>query len=80
MKVKTDTIEIMGMKFLRCLQENCDWNIGWLGERDWIEEPGRGIRICNLGAQAMIEANVVPPDDCQQSSTVMELAHGEFEF
>jgi len=80
MKANEDTIEIMGRKFLRCQQEDCKWNIGWLGELDWVEERGKGTRICNLGAGAMIESNAVPPIDCQQSSAVLELAYAEFEF
>ena len=78
MKEKSDIVEIMGKKFLKCQQEDCEWNIGWLGERGWTEEPGKGTRLCNLGAKAMIETDAVPPNDCQQSSTVLELAHDEF--
>lgn len=80
MKAKSDTVEIMGKKFLKCQQEGCEWNIGWLEGHEWIEEPGMGIRICNLGARAMIEANATPPDNCHQPSAVLKLAHAEFEF
>ena len=81
MKGKSDAVEIMGKKFLKCQQEDCEWNIGWLGwlgGLDWTEKPGKGTRICNLGARARIEANAVPPDDCQQSSAVLKLARAEF--
>ena len=80
MKEKSDSVEVMGKKFLKCQQEGCEWNMGWHGGHDWTEEPGKGIRICNLGAKAMFEANAVPPDYCQQSSAVLKLARAEFEF
>jgi len=79
MKAKSDTVEIMEKKFLKCQQEDCEWNIGWLGERGWTEEPGKGTRLCNLGARAMIEADAVPPDNCQQSSAVLKLSRDELE-
>ncbi len=75
-----DTTEIRGMQFLRCRQEHCQWNIGWLGGHDWTEEPDRGTRICNLGAKAIIEVDAVPPDECHQASAVFELARSEFQF
>jgi len=78
MKAEKDTVEVMGKKFLKCPQEACKWNVGWLGESNWTEEPGNGTRICNLGAIAMIENNATPPDDCQQWSAVLELARTEF--
>ena len=80
MKGKSDLVEIMGKKFLKCQQEDCEWNIGWHGGLDWTEEPGKGTRICNFGARAMVEANAAPPDNCPQSSTVVKMAHDEFEF
>jgi hypothetical protein len=70
----------MGKKFLKCQREDCEWNIGWYCGLVWTEEPGKGTRICNLGARAMVKANAVPPDNCPQSSTVAKLAHDEFEF
>lgn len=78
MEAERGTVEIMGKKFLKCPQETCEWNIGWLGESNWTEEPGSGTRICNLGARAMIENNAMPPDDCQQWLTVLKLARTEF--
>ena len=75
-----DTVEVMGKKFLKCSQEHCQWNIGWLGGHDWTEGMGKGTRVCNLGATAIIEANAVPPAECQQPSAVFELARAEFEF
>ena len=80
MNEKRETVEVVGKKFLKCQQEGCEWNIGWLGGHDWTGEPGKGTRICNLGARAMIEADAVPPDDCPQSSAVVELAHAELKF
>ena len=80
MELSKDTMDVMGKQFLKCQQEDCEWNIGWLDERGWTEEPGKGTRICNLGAGAMIEADAVPPDNCQQSSAVLKLARDEFEF
>ena len=74
------TVHIMGNKFLKCQQENCEWNIGWLGGTDWTEERGSGTRICNLGAKAMIEADAFPPDHCLHSAEVIEMARAEFEF
>lgn len=78
--MKKAIVEVMGKKFLKCSQEHCQWNIGWLGGHDWIEETGKGTRVCNLGAKAIIEANAVPPAECQQPYAVLELARGEFEF
>jgi len=80
MKAKGEIVQIMSKKFLKCQQEDCEWNIGWLSGYNWIEEPGKGTRICNLGATAMIEANAVLPDICQQPSLVLELARTEFEI
>jgi hypothetical protein len=74
------TVQIMGIKFLKCQQEDCEWNVGWLGGTDWTEERGTGTRICNLGAKAMIETDAVPPDHCQRSAEVLEAALAEFEF
>jgi hypothetical protein len=31
MESKKDTIDVMGKQFLKCQQEDCEWNIGWLG-------------------------------------------------
>lgn len=78
MEVERDTVEIIGRRFLKCQQEACEWNVGWLGGLEWTEEAGKGIRLCNLGAIAMIEENATPPDDCQQWSAVLELARAEF--
>jgi hypothetical protein len=71
------TVHIKGVKFLMCQHENCEWNIGWLGGIDWTEERGFGTRICNLGVKAMIEANALPPDYCQLSAEVVEMAYSE---
>ena len=80
MKEKSDTVEIMGKKFLKCQQEDCEWNIGWHCGLDWTEEPGKSTRICNLGARAMVDANAAPPDNCPQSSMVVKMVHDECEF
>jgi hypothetical protein len=80
MEPEKDTVEVMGKKFLRCQQEDCEWNVGWLGGYDWTEEPGKGTRICNLGARAILDTKAEPPDDCQQSSAVYDLACAEFEL
>ena len=74
------TVQIMGIKFLKCQQENCEWNVGWLGGTNWTQERGTGTRICNLGAKAMIEADAVPPDHCLLSAEVLDTALAEFEF
>jgi hypothetical protein len=73
------TVKIIGIEFLTCQQEYCEWNVGWLGGTDWTEEPGSGTRICNLGAKAMIETGAVPPDHCQRSTEVLEVALSEFQ-
>ncbi len=75
-----NTVEMMGKKFLKCQQQACEWNIGWLGGYEWTEELGKGIRICNLGLRVIVEADAVPPDDCKQSSAVLKLARAELEF
>lgn len=80
MESNKDTMEVMGKQFLKCQKEDCEWNIGWLGGNTWAEESGSGTRICNLGVKAMIEAEVVPPDECPQASAVLELARAEFQF
>ena len=74
------TVYIMGKKFLKCQHKDCEWNIGWLGGVDWTGERGDGTRSCNLGANAMINANAFPPDYCQHSIEVVEMARDEFEF
>ena len=80
MEPNKDTMEVMGKQFLKCQQEDCEWNIGWLGGNNWVEESGKGTRICNLGVKAMIETEAVPPDECPQASAVLELARAEFQF
>jgi hypothetical protein len=80
MNEKNDTVEIMGKKFLKCQQEDCEWNIGWLGGYDWTKDSGKGTRVCNLGARAMIGSNAKPPDICQQPFAVLELARTELEI
>ena len=78
--VKKDTVEILGKEFLRCHQEQCEWNIGLLRGGDWTERPGEGTRICNLGAKAIIETDALPPPFCQQPRLVFQLAQAEVEF
>jgi hypothetical protein len=73
------TIKIMGIEFLTCQQEYCEWNVGWLGGTDWTEQRDSGTRICNLGAKAMIETGAVPPDHCQRSTEVLEAVFSEFQ-
>ena len=80
MESSRDTMDVMGKQFLKCQQEDCEWNIGWLGGNSWSEESGKGIRICNLGVKAMIETETVPSDECLQASAVLELARAEFRF
>ena len=80
MELSKDTMDVMGKQFLKCQQEDCEWNIGWLGGNSWSEESGKGIRICNLGVKAMIETEAVPLDECPQASAVLELARAEFRF
>jgi len=78
METERDTVDISDRRFLKCQQEACKWNIGWLDGLDWTEEPGKGTRLCNLGARALLEDNALPPDDCQQWQAVLELARAEF--
>ena len=80
MKNEANLIEVMGTELLKCQQEDCEWNVGWLGGYEWTEKPGKGTRVCNLGAKAMIETKAMPPADCQQPSAVIELARSEFEI
>ena len=37
MDEERDTVEIMGKRFLKCQQEDCEWNVGWLGGLEWTE-------------------------------------------
>ena len=73
-----EIIKIAGVKFLKCQREAFDWNIGWLGGLDWTEEPGKGTRVCNLGARAILEKDVTSPDNCRHWKSVLELARAEF--
>ncbi len=73
-----DTIKIAGKRFLKCQREACQWNIGWLGGLDWTEKPGEGTRVCNLGAKAILEEDITPPDMCRDWKSVLELARTEF--
>ena len=70
----------MGKKFLRCQQEDCEWNIGWLEGYDVTRSPGKGTRICNLGASAIVVGKATPPDFCEQSAVVYKLARAEFDL
>ena len=70
----------MGKQFLKCQQEDCEWNIGWLSAYEFTKEGDKGTRVCNLGAEAIIVTHEVPPDDCQQPSAVLEMAHAEFQL
>ena len=78
--VGKDTVEILGKEFLKCHQEECEWNIGLLAGGEWTELPGKGTRICNLGAKAIIETEAMPPVSCQQQRLVFQLAQAEIEF
>jgi hypothetical protein len=73
-----ETVEIGVKKFLKCQQEACEWNIGWLGKMDWTKESGKGTRVCNLGVRAIIEKDILPPDNCPYWKSVLELARAEF--
>ena len=75
-----NTVKIMGKKFLKCQQQDCEWNIGWLGGYKWTQEPGEGTRICNLGLRAIMDAHAVPPDICQQPTAVLEMARAELKL
>ena len=75
-----NTVEVMGKKFLKCQQQDCEWNIGWLSGYKWTKEPSQGIRICNFGLKAIIEANAGPPNICQQPTEVFKMAHAELEL
>jgi hypothetical protein len=75
-----NTVEVLGKKFLKCQQQDCEWNIGWLGGYKWTRETGKGTRICNFGLKAIIEADAGPPDICQQPTAVLEMARAELEL
>ena len=75
-----NTVEVLGKKFLKCQQQDCEWNIGWLGGYEWTREPGKGTRICNFGLKAIINAEAVPPDICQQPTAVLKMARAGFEL
>ena len=53
------TIEIYGVKFLKCDKGDCDWNVGYTPgdlNRFGLEFTARhdmGIRICNFGCTAL---------------------------
>jgi hypothetical protein len=74
------TVHIMGIKFLKCQQENCEWNVGWLEGTNWTQERGAGTRIFNLEAKAMIEADAFPPHHCLLPAEVLDTVLAEFEF
>jgi len=74
-----ETVEINSINFLRCDKEDCKWNIGWLSGSDWTVKPGRGTRLCNLGAKDMIVDKAKPPDNCLQPSNIFELARDGFQ-
>ena len=57
-----DTIDIRGVKFLKCDKTNCKWNVGYTpGDRNrsGLEFTTRrdrldmGIRVCNFGCTAL---------------------------
>jgi hypothetical protein len=79
-KIMANTVEILGSKFLKCQQQDCEWNIGWLGRYEWIREPDKGTRICNFGLKTIIDADAVPPDICQQPAAVLKIARARFKL
>jgi len=54
-----DTIEIYGVKFLKCQKDDCEWNAGYTPDdfnRHGLEFTARhdmGIRICNFSCTAL---------------------------
>jgi hypothetical protein len=75
-----NTVEILGNKFLTCQQQDCEWNIGWLGGYEWTRELSKGTRICNFGLKTIIDADAVPPDICQQPAAVLRIARARFKL
>jgi hypothetical protein len=55
-----NTIEIYGVKFLKCAKDDCKWNVGYTPgdlNRQGLEFTARhddiGIRVCNFGCTAL---------------------------
>ena len=76
MESSRDTMDVMGKQFLKCQQEDCEWNIGWLGGNSWSEESGKGIRICNLGVKALLVASELAPALEEVTLDVKDTADG----
>jgi len=75
-----NTVKILGNKFLKCQQQDCEWNMGWLGGYDWTREQGKGTRLCNFGLKTIIDADAVPPDICQQPAEVLKIVRARFKL
>jgi len=54
-----DTVEVYGVKFLKCEKETCRWNIGYTPHdlnrfgSECTYRQGMGVRVCNFGCRAL---------------------------
>lgn len=70
MESSKNIMEIIGKQFLKCQQEDCEWNTGWLGGNSWAEESGKGTRVCNLGIKCFTFLSVA--ERLEQASQIHE--------
>ncbi len=60
------TIELYGVKFLKCEKEDCDWNIGYTPRDknrfglEFTFREGPGTRVCNFGSKAFAYGRSIP--------------------
>jgi hypothetical protein len=63
-----DTVNVYGVKLLKCFRDDCSWNIGYTPRdlnRSGLEftyRAGAGIRVCNFGCKALAYGKDIPGD------------------
>ncbi len=73
-----DTIEIYGVKFLRCDKRDCKWNVGYTPgdlNRQGLEFTNRrsvGIRICNFGCTSLALGKNID-DNCPHKQELCDM-------
>ena len=77
-----DTIEIYGVKFLKCDKSDCKWNAGYTPgdlNRHGLEFTAKhdmGIRICNFSCTALALGKDIDGDCPPQAGTLPDAGRG----
>ena len=73
-----DTIDVRGIRLLKCHKEDCRWNVGYTPcdfNRNGIEfttRSGAGTRLCNFGRRALVYGSDID-SECPHKLEVCEL-------